>query len=70
MSNHSEVSIDYASCFGHGRCYSTAPDVFEADDDGRGHVRDGADLAGSEAAISQAVLLCPESAIAWRPPAE
>lgn len=55
--------IDDGLCFGHGRCYSTAPEVFEPDEDGRGRVKDGADFAAHAAAIDQAIVLCPESAI-------
>ena len=29
-----KVIIDTAICAGHGRCYSLAPEVFEADDEG------------------------------------
>ena len=29
-----KVRVDAAACTGHGRCYSLAPGVFEADDEG------------------------------------
>ncbi|WP_131746965.1 ferredoxin [Frankia sp. Cppng1_Ct_nod] len=29
-----EIMVDPARCTGHGRCYSLAPAVFDADDDG------------------------------------
>lgn len=32
------VDIDTDRCNGHGRCYDVAPDLFDADDDGRGVV--------------------------------
>jgi ferredoxin len=28
------IEVDSGACTGHGRCYSLAPDVYEADDDG------------------------------------
>jgi ferredoxin len=57
------VIIDKDVCTGHGRCYSLAPSVFEADDSGNGMVVND-DL--SEEWRSQAVIgvqNCPERAI-------
>jgi ferredoxin len=70
MTDYSEVSIDDSLCFGHGRCYATAPEVFEADEDGRGRVRAGVDVAAHADAVNQAIVLCPESAIDWGPAPE
>jgi ferredoxin len=57
------VIIDKEICSGHGRCYSLAPAVFDADDYGKGVIV-GEDLPEdlvSEAQI--AVQNCPERAI-------
>ncbi|HEX8803133.1 MAG TPA: ferredoxin, partial [Acidimicrobiales bacterium] len=39
MSGPVRVHIDPDVCTGHGRCYTLAPEVFDADDDGYGTVR-------------------------------
>jgi ferredoxin len=60
-----KLTIDGASCMGHGRCYEMAPDLLTFDDEGyvtlRGdsmEVRDDMLEAAEEAAGS-----CPEEAI-------
>lgn len=35
-----KVKVDGGLCTGHGRCYSLAPEVFEADDEGYSELRD------------------------------
>ncbi|MBV8958228.1 MAG: ferredoxin [Actinobacteria bacterium] len=58
------VRVDESRCQGHGRCYATAPELFEPDDIGNGHERDdGAVPAGLEDKARLAVANCPESAI-------
>jgi ferredoxin len=57
------VSVDLDRCAGHGRCYTLAPDVFDADEVGHSVVR-VEEIAGE--LESQAVLAeqnCPEGAI-------
>ncbi len=57
------VSVDPDRCTGHGRCYTLAPDVFDADEVGHSIVR-VEDVSGD--LESQAVLAeqnCPEGAI-------
>ena len=60
------ISIDGDACTGHGRCYSVAPALVQADDHGRGVVTrpdvpdDRDDLAEQARA---AVLNCPERAV-------
>ena len=59
-----KVRVDPALCQGHGRCYATAPEVFEADDIGNGHeVGDGSVPADLEHKARVAVANCPELAI-------
>ncbi|MGA7055666.1 MAG: ferredoxin [Mycobacterium sp.] len=57
------VFIDSEACQGHGRCYALAPEVYTADDEGRGEVIDG---EIGEDLVDQAragAMNCPESAI-------
>jgi ferredoxin len=59
------VSIDRSLCTGQGRCFSLAPDVFDADDQGFGIVLvaepDEQELVDD---ARMAADTCPESAIA------
>ena len=60
----SRVAIDPSKCQGHGRCVLIAPAYFDMDDTGFGVVlRDRVDDA-DRADIDEAVLSCPEHAIA------
>jgi ferredoxin len=57
------VFIDSGACQGHGRCYALAPEVYTADDEGRGEVIEGEigeDLVDRARA---GAMNCPESAI-------
>ena len=59
-----KVHVDEARCEGHGRCYATAPDVFEPDEIGNGHeIGDGTVPAALEHQARLAVANCPERAI-------
>lgn len=57
------VSVDSDRCVGHGRCYTLAPDVFDADEAGHCIVRE-ANVSGKlgEQAVD-AEKNCPEQAI-------
>lgn len=58
------VRVDESRCQGHGRCYATAPELFEPDDIGNGHeIGDGTVPPGLEDKARLAVANCPESAI-------
>ena len=58
------VHIDPELCQGHGRCYMTAPEVFDMDDIGNGHeIGDGRVPAELEHKARVAVANCPERAI-------
>ena len=51
-------------CQGHGRCYALAPELFEADDYGNAHERNGGEVApGQEDQARLAADNCPEFAI-------
>ena len=60
-----KVTVNVDLCTGHGRCYSLAPELFDADDSGfcaqRGTTFDIETEAGPRA--RQAALNCPEGAI-------
>ena len=59
-----KVRIDAERCEGHGRCYATAPDLFEPDEIGNGRVVVDIDLpADLERKARVAVANCPEHAI-------
>ncbi|MBA3654547.1 MAG: ferredoxin [Actinobacteria bacterium] len=58
------VAVDVERCEGHGRCYMTAPELFEADDIGNGRERgDGTVPPDLERKARVAVANCPERAI-------
>jgi ferredoxin len=57
------VSVDPDRCVGHGRCYTLAPDVFDADEVGHCIVRE-ANVSGKlEEQAVNAEQNCPEQAI-------
>jgi ferredoxin len=59
----SRVSVDPDLCTGHGRCYTLAPDIFDADEVGHCVVR-ADDVSGElEEHAATAEQNCPESAI-------
>jgi ferredoxin len=59
-----KVIIDRAMCTGHGRCYTLAPEVFAADDEGHSTLvqQDVPESLREKALIG--VQNCPERAIA------
>jgi ferredoxin len=57
------IVIDADICTGHGRCYAIAPELFDADDDGRGVVLADAVAPEAEEAARRAVANCPERAV-------
>ena len=62
-----KVVIDRERCTGHGRCYTLAPEVFDADDDGYGQVRTAEVGTELEDKARLGVRNCPESAITIEP---
>jgi ferredoxin len=62
------IEIDLGACTGHGRCYSLAPDLFDADDEGRPVVLDAAADEHRAEALAAAGT-CPERAITLTDPA-
>jgi ferredoxin len=59
-----KVSIDALRCQGHGRCFSLAPSLFDADDLGNGFVIGDGSLDASSLELARlAELNCPEHAI-------
>jgi ferredoxin len=61
------VAVDADRCVGHGRCYTLAPDVFDADEVGHSIVF-VEDVSGErEAQAADAERNCPEDAITLSP---
>ncbi len=58
------ITFNREACQGHGRCYSLAPDVFDADDEGYAILLATGEVpAGLEDAARLAADNCPEYAI-------
>lgn len=59
------IYVDESLCSGHGRCYTVAPEVFSADDDGFSLQRGQEfDVASDKEAMARAgAAACPEGAI-------
>ena len=61
-----KLNIDGDACTGHGLCYSLAPQFFEDDEQGYGHVfGDGVIPDNQLAEARAAVANCPEKAISF-----
>lgn len=58
-----KVRLDPERCTGHGRCYTLAPHVFDADDEGRCVVRAPEVPPAHEREARSAVMNCPEDAL-------
>ena len=58
-----KLRLDTVACTGHGRCYTLAPALFEADDDGYGRLLRADVPAELEADALRAVGNCPERAV-------
>ena len=57
------IVVDTDRCTGHGRCYTLAPDVFDADEMGHSVVLVGEVSGELEAQAVAAEKNCPEGAI-------
>ena len=58
-----QVSVDVDRCTGHGRCYTLAPNVFDADETGHAIVLVGEVSDELEAQAKTGEQNCPEGAI-------
>jgi ferredoxin len=59
-----KVRVDGEKCQGHNRCIALAPDLFEPDEYGYAHEKNGGVVpAGREEDAKLAVANCPELAI-------
>ncbi|OBI83082.1 ferredoxin [Mycobacterium sp. 1245805.9] len=63
----SRVIVDPDLCTGHGRCYTLAPDVFDADEVGHCVVRVEEVSGELEAQAKTGEQNCPEQAITLSP---
>jgi len=61
--NAARLTIDSGICQGHGRCYTLAPDLYEADDEGYGVVAADTVPADQMQLAERTVAECPERAI-------
>ena len=55
------VSVDAEKCIGCGSCAATCGDVFEMKDDGKAHIKAGADTNAE--CVKEAIDICPVDAI-------
>lgn len=59
-----KIVIDLGICQGYGNCVTAAPDFFDLDDSGLARLlRATADTPQEQAAVRDAISLCPMSAI-------
>lgn len=58
-----KIRFDADRCQGHGRCYSLAPELFDADDMGHCVLLHEVVPAGQEQAARSGVENCPEQAL-------
>lgn len=58
-----QVKVDLSRCQGHARCFAIAPETFEIDDQGYGHVIEGREGSYDEENVRKAIRNCPERAI-------
>lgn len=56
-------AIDKTLCSGHGRCYTLAPQWFDADDVGYAEVKDGPIPVAQRDRMEEIVTACPEGAL-------
>ena len=64
MTSTFRIEIDEDACAGHGRCWTLAPDLFEArPEDGKGQVKVSQPDPSTRAEAERIVQLCPENAI-------
>jgi ferredoxin len=63
MTGKLTAEVDRDACKGHGRCYMTAPTVFDCDDEGFPVVIGVAESAAEVADLERAVNNCPEQAV-------
>jgi ferredoxin len=59
-----KLAVDLGRCTGHGRCYTLAPNVFEADDEGHSVLLAAEVPAAHEREARAAAVNSPEYAIA------
>ena len=59
-----KLAVDPERCTGHGRCYTLAPNVFDADESGHCLLLAAEVPAAHQREARAAVINCPEDAIA------
>ena len=57
--------IDQEACMSCGLCAGICPEVFEMGDNGKAHVKNGANYDDYKDSIDNAIGQCPANAIKW-----
>jgi ferredoxin len=57
-----KISVDHEFCQAHGRCYARFPELFDADDEGRGLTL-GGEVIPENVDADEVLTVCPEAAI-------
>lgn len=63
MSTPMKAEVDLGACKGHGRCFMTAPEIFDCDDDGFPLVIGEASTPKQQADLTRVINNCPEQAV-------
>jgi len=58
-----KVKVNKEKCIGCGYCASVCPEVFELGEDGKSHVKEGADFEKNVDCVKEAKEGCPAGAI-------
>jgi ferredoxin len=58
-----KIELKHGRCTGHGRCYSLAPEVYDASDDGYCELPTDTVPDDLKAAASAGAAACPEGAL-------
>ena len=59
----SKIKVNKEKCIGCGMCQSLCSEVFELREDGKSHIKEGADLEENRGCIKEAIEACPVKAI-------
>lgn len=58
-----KIQVDKRACSGQARCWATAPDVYELNDEGYNDSEDREVRSGELAEAARGALACPEQAL-------
>lgn len=63
MANPKKLKVDKEKCIACGTCYSTMPDYFEMDEEGKAKATEGKETSKEDG--EKAVNICPVGAISY-----